>query len=1299
MPLPFCGPKKPVVYARRLADKYGLSLKKAFKKYAPRKQNLSASFLLLSDDKLRQGLIEVCLKYVNERDCREAYVASIKQCQQSRARSEFNLKQFLHDNFTDKIIKGKKYKNHAALVKGLKYILRELKGDTISTNEKKMVVKKLTENIFFCIEGFDARVHETLQFFIEPKCIFALLQKIRDDLIGKALLSRGVQEVHATNSYYTEAHGLGLNVTTRNLNDQYQGNIALTTIRKDIKTVFEREYHPFAILQALLAQVRSVLSNKLYVGRKKDHYVDVEYSAYLEYLATILGEKSLDFYEYLVMDDAEFAGVVDINWSKVAEKLYQRCLALGIFKLNKVKLLKYSEKAQETFIQFDAIKRCHYFWHFLERGVSAFELKLFLDNVYRDLNAEERLYKLDGYRSNFGRPISYLLQQGRIDLLHVLLDFIGGDSIETRLLNVFTSTVSLADALTIFNQLTEEEFDYLFSFATVKSHFQHFENDQCQTALILAANHGHDKAIRHLLRHEAQVNTISSGYGYYAKRTALHQSILSGHESIALLLLDNEADWQIPYGAKKQSVISLACEYGMVNVVKRLFPLYGEQQIDEIKGESLTELLKLALTYCHVDVAAFLLSQNAALPSDMTLDSQSISAFFADDKQAVIELLHQYLPEVLGKLSFPVRQDSYSLMDFALYNGASNIIKTLNKLELAELSLHPSTWLGLNKAIDADDVDWIEALDQAYPTLLNEKHTYAGQSQSRECLCPLTYAIRCKKIKAAAFLLAEYIKRDIPLPDYHLLNKTMIELVKDNHVDMIEMLLKHYPDACAICLIQQGRYSVSILQYASTNGYDKMTDLVMAVVAKDALSNSGNKIFALNGVQQVVAPLFNIVQQNDFFRARKLIQLGAKINVRDADSLSVFHLLVNKKNYLMARYLMRKGVNVHTSSHHLTPFYSALLYAHTPEDWDFVMDMIDHDASVLHYRLNYKVVKNIEGLLVDGLLREVKRAPLMVIKVMTKLNIEALNQAMLPYKEVLSDCIIEQATRHGDTSYLDMALDKETVLGDYFRTHRGYKGKYKPKFVYTNVESYRNLVKLKQYQETLERREQEHGELCLMDLVGKYQEQGRILDDLLSHYPQEKLDLEKDALSDARKVALANMIEAAIYRVDTPLDVAESLSDFIDTHLISDIKDASVTQHYYQRQKEKAMTVIQTWQQDSHEILQFLPGGSHYQSAKALLSEAFATEFDSWQATLHHLTDISAQVIRFNEQSPFYQALIQLVKRPALAQLLKEAIELDSLVADRGHPQQRESVSAEAEAGVSLPGAVNQDRAQAVLVV
>lgn len=166
------------------------------------------------------------------------------------------------------------YESEAALKKQLAIIYHRLTGDLdatlgkLSASERRSILSKLTEEIGACTAGFHNRVNYIVTAMQLPSSLIQLLCKVRLSLVLNTAATL-TSEVHASNRVTSVAQAIGLGVSANLGSDPYVGNLDKNTIIEALKEKFESEYTPFNLPIFLSEELRGVLDNFGYIGRKE----------------------------------------------------------------------------------------------------------------------------------------------------------------------------------------------------------------------------------------------------------------------------------------------------------------------------------------------------------------------------------------------------------------------------------------------------------------------------------------------------------------------------------------------------------------------------------------------------------------------------------------------------------------------------------------------------------------------------------------------------------------------------------------------------------------------------------------------------------------------------------------------------------------------------------------------------------------------------------------------------------------------------------------------------------------------
>lgn len=196
-------------------------------------------------------------------------------------------------------------------------------------SEKKILVKKLSENRDKCPTGFKNRVNTLVMGFNLPESIPVILTIVRQSMV-EALARRYGDGTHMVNQFSTAAETTW-GVYPINSTDEFKDNIGNEEIEDALRQKFERSYTLHFIFDSLLEQITANLYTcLLYKGAitlnpdKSNAYTLSDYGSYLKFLAQIFNQSALNPADYLLMD--EDFHVIDLNWLAIRRSLFRTLL-------------------------------------------------------------------------------------------------------------------------------------------------------------------------------------------------------------------------------------------------------------------------------------------------------------------------------------------------------------------------------------------------------------------------------------------------------------------------------------------------------------------------------------------------------------------------------------------------------------------------------------------------------------------------------------------------------------------------------------------------------------------------------------------------------------------------------------------------------------------------------------------------------------------------------------------------------------------------------------------------------------
>ncbi len=192
-------------------------------------------------------------------------------------------------------------------------------------DQKQALAVKIHEGAANCTAGFHDRCNECLESLHQPENLDEMLGMIRQSIVSMAA-SRTTDEVHAYNRFFILARNMGYGVRPLNLDDIYQGIIDDATIKEKLMRAFTARYTLFAVLNALIEQLQSLVKSRGYAGARETGYAYEDFCKFNnDFLKPFIGELTDDQLFVSKEDDDNMVPVVmDINWCEVKKALLRK---------------------------------------------------------------------------------------------------------------------------------------------------------------------------------------------------------------------------------------------------------------------------------------------------------------------------------------------------------------------------------------------------------------------------------------------------------------------------------------------------------------------------------------------------------------------------------------------------------------------------------------------------------------------------------------------------------------------------------------------------------------------------------------------------------------------------------------------------------------------------------------------------------------------------------------------------------------------------------------------------------------
>ncbi len=234
-------------------------------------------------------------------------------------------KSAIHQQLNEKAGNVSTYTHKADLQKVLTSLYLTLIDPKTLPSQQASIAMKLVEGLPQCTPGFHNRCLMCTNT-AQPANLDDLLSLVRHDLVARTA-AENTDEVHAYNRFFSVANTAGFGVRTVNKDDIYHGALSDEVILGKLKAAFDTRYTPIAILNALLDQLRGLMSDRGYVGRVEAGYNEIYNQFSTAFLQPFVGEiKLLDLWETEEEEEEDKDGnfitkVLDLNWLVVKRAL------------------------------------------------------------------------------------------------------------------------------------------------------------------------------------------------------------------------------------------------------------------------------------------------------------------------------------------------------------------------------------------------------------------------------------------------------------------------------------------------------------------------------------------------------------------------------------------------------------------------------------------------------------------------------------------------------------------------------------------------------------------------------------------------------------------------------------------------------------------------------------------------------------------------------------------------------------------------------------------------------------------
>lgn len=252
-------------------------------------------------------------------------------------------KSAIHQKLHEQAGEASTYKYKADLQKILASLYLTLINPKTLPSQQASIAMKLVEGLPHCTPGFHNRCLMCTNT-AQPANLDDLLSLVRQDLVAHTA-SENTNEVHAYNRFFSVANTAGFGVRAVNKDDIYWGGISDQVILDKLKAAFGIHYTPITILNALLDQLRGLMSDRGYVGRVEAGYNEIYHQFSTAFLEPFVGEiNPIILWEMVEEEDKDeniITKALDINWLVVKRALLQTIYNQAIFVMSDEEKITY----------------------------------------------------------------------------------------------------------------------------------------------------------------------------------------------------------------------------------------------------------------------------------------------------------------------------------------------------------------------------------------------------------------------------------------------------------------------------------------------------------------------------------------------------------------------------------------------------------------------------------------------------------------------------------------------------------------------------------------------------------------------------------------------------------------------------------------------------------------------------------------------------------------------------------------------------------------------------------------------
>ncbi len=196
----------------------------------------------------------------------------------------------------------------------------------LSTNQRSVLINKLTDDVSQCTPGFHIRLEDILKDVHAPRTIDEMLMSFRIALVERlARTNCKKMEIHTYNGYFTVAHALNYGVHPIVEKDPFTYTLQIKErISKPLQEFFNKLYQPLDILW----EIKKTLQEKFhYRGALNDDigYQVVDYEQGVELLQSIFNTTDANYANIFITKPTKDADIIsDINWDYILNALWQK---------------------------------------------------------------------------------------------------------------------------------------------------------------------------------------------------------------------------------------------------------------------------------------------------------------------------------------------------------------------------------------------------------------------------------------------------------------------------------------------------------------------------------------------------------------------------------------------------------------------------------------------------------------------------------------------------------------------------------------------------------------------------------------------------------------------------------------------------------------------------------------------------------------------------------------------------------------------------------------------------------------